>query len=100
MLAVTTTAAARAAARLQREAGARRTEPTQFEDQLGLSALSSIVVCAWCARYGRAKGAAREAHSRRWHLVSHEFVRSYTAAGMVSHGLCTWCRARIVKACA
>ena len=97
-MAVSTAALTPVAARLQQEAGERRAPPTPFEKRVVMSTISPVVVCAWCARHGRAKGAAREAHSGRWHLVSHEFVRWHTAAGMVSHGLCTWCRVQMTKA--
>ena len=57
----------------------------------------TIVLCAWCRRYGRAHRAARDVHSRQWQSLSYEAARALEARQVASHGVCQECRALVAK---
>jgi hypothetical protein len=57
----------------------------------------SIVVCAWCAHYGRAHSAARAPLGGEWHSVSHEYARAQKRTGTASHGVCAACKPLVAR---
>src|SRR5437868_6680051 len=58
----------------------------------GAFVAGSIMLCAWCAQYGRPHGAARDRASGEWRAISHEHARNLDQASATSHGICPWCR--------
>src|SRR5436190_17454004 len=58
----------------------------------GAFVAGSVLLCAWCAQYGRPHGAARDRASGVWHAISHERARALDQASATSHGICPWCR--------
>lgn len=77
--------------RVIHRAGALRTQATSPLVE------PDVVVCGWCAHFGRPHVHARAMTSRRWRAMPHAEALAHARIGRASHGLCPACLPQAVK---